>query len=121
MLQPLFDYQGSLPECPLWCERTQSLYWTDINRKELHSYALQTGDHHNFHFEEEIGSFALMEQGGFILAMRTGIYLASASGELLQKVCDNPNNPLLSRFNDGCVDRQGRFYSGTLLGKAQRL
>lgn len=113
MLQPLFDYQGNLPECPIWCERTQTLYWTDINRKQLHAYALQTNQHHTFHFEEEVGSFALREQGGFILAMRTGIFLASAEGELLHKVCDNPNDPQLSRFNDGCVDQQGRFYSGT--------
>ncbi|AWK84938.1 SMP-30/gluconolactonase/LRE family protein [Azospirillum thermophilum] len=110
---PLFDYIGELPECPTWCETGRRLYWTDILRKELHSCRPDGTDHRILRFEEEVGCFALREKGGFILAMRTGIYLADAQGTIERKICDNPNNPLLARFNDGGVDPYGRFYAGT--------
>ncbi|AIJ08510.1 MULTISPECIES: SMP-30/gluconolactonase/LRE family protein [Edwardsiella] len=113
---PLFDYQGELPECPTWDADTQSLFWTDILKKQIHRYQPQTGEQTVFHFEEEVGCFALRERGGFIVAMRSGIWLADQIGALTQKVCDNPNNPQLARFNDGGTDWLGRFYAGTYWG-----
>jgi len=112
----LFDYLGHLPECPTWDAQTQSLYWTDILEKEIHRYQPGTGLHKTINFPEEVGCFALREKGGFIVAMRTGIYLSDASGAITHKICDNPNNPALARFNDGGTDQQGRFYAGTYWG-----
>ncbi len=75
-------------------------------------------------FPEEVGCFALREKGGFIVALRSGIWLTDAHGLLRRKVCDNPSNPELARFNDGGTDRDGRFmpvpsgardYNGALL------
>ncbi|RPH29361.1 SMP-30/gluconolactonase/LRE family protein [Buttiauxella warmboldiae] len=109
----LFDYVGHLPECPTWSAPESSLYWTDILEKQIHCYHVLTGEHQIFHFDEEVGCFALRERGGFIVAMRSGIYLTDGSGAIQQKVCDNPNNPALARFNDGGVDQDGRFYAGT--------
>ncbi len=67
-------------------------------------------------FPEEVGCFALREKGGFIVALRSGIWLTDAHGLLRRKVCDNPSNPELARFNDGGTDRDGRFYAGTFWG-----
>ena len=36
------DVRNTLGECPLWCERTCRLYWTDIECSEL--LALEEGD-----------------------------------------------------------------------------
>lgn len=110
---PLFDYIGHLPECPTWSAENNTLYWTDIIEKQLHSYQLSSASHQILSFSEEIGCFALRENGGFILAMRSGIYLADSCGKIEKKVSDNPNNPQLARFNDGGVDQLGRFYAGT--------
>ncbi|MFZ3390864.1 SMP-30/gluconolactonase/LRE family protein [Buttiauxella gaviniae] len=109
----LFDYKGHLPECPSWDVQTQSLFWTDILEKEIHGYQPSTNKHQIFKFSEEVGCFALRENGGFIAAMRSGIYLTDTDGTVTKKVCDNPNNPALARFNDGGTDPQGRFYAGT--------
>lgn len=68
------------------------------------------------HFAEEVGCFALRKRGGLIVAMRSAIWLTDGEGRLTQKVCDNPNNPQLARFNDGGTDGQGRFYAGTYWG-----
>lgn len=114
--QPLFDYVGHLPECPSWDRETQTLYWTDILEREIHSFNLASHAHQVVAFEEEPGCFALREKGGMIVALRSGIWLTDSEGQLEQKVCDNPNNPALARFNDGGVDPEGRFWAGTYWG-----
>lgn len=111
--QRLLDYIGHLPECPVWDEQTGTLYWADILEKEIHSVCLSSSQHRIIRFPEEVGCFALRKQGGFIVALRSAIWLCSENGTLIHKVCDNPNNPQLARFNDGGTDREGRFYAGT--------
>lgn len=112
----LFDYTGTLPECPTWSAVEHRLYWTDIVQKKLHWFQMDSKQHGCLDFDEEVGCFALRASGGFILAMRSGIYLSDALGKIERKVCDNPNNPILARFNDGGIDPRGRFYAGTYWG-----
>ncbi|ABM03847.1 gluconolactonase [Psychromonas ingrahamii 37] len=109
----LFNYIGHLPECPTWDATTHSLLWTDIIEQQVHRFFPESEKHTVISFNEEVGCFALREKGGFILAMRTGIFLTNEQGEVESRVCENPNNPLLARFNDGGVDQDGRFYAGT--------
>ncbi len=111
--QPLFDYIGQLPECPTWSAREQTLWWTDILTCEIHRYHPASGAHRVLRFPEEVGCFALCENGGLIVALRSAIWLADDDGRLVRKVCDNPSNPVLARFNDGGTDAAGRFYAGT--------
>ena len=122
--QPLFDYVGHLPECPTWSDAEQALYWADILECEIHRYDTRSKEHQVLQFPEEVGCFALREKGGFIVALRSGIWLCDARGLLQRKICDNPSNPDLARFNDGGTDRDGRFtqvpsgagdYNGALL------
>ena len=105
-------------------EAEQALYWADIMECEIHRYDIRSGEHRVLQFPEEVGCFALREKGGFIVALRSGIWLTDAHGLLRRKVCDNPSNPELARFNDGGTDRDGRFmpvpsgagdYNGALL------
>ena len=91
--QPLFDYTGYLPECPTWSEAEQALYWADIMECEIHRYDIRSGEHQVLQFPEEVGCFALREKGGFIVALRSGIWLTDAHGLLRRKVCDNPSTP----------------------------
>ncbi|WP_393970071.1 SMP-30/gluconolactonase/LRE family protein [Kluyvera intermedia] len=112
----LFDYTGHLPECPTWSESEQALYWADIMECEIHRYEIASGEHQILQFPEEVGCFSLREKGGFIVALRSAIWLADSRGLLVHKICDNPSNPQLARFNDGGTDRDGRFYAGTFWG-----
>lgn len=77
---------------------------------------MPSAKHDVIQFSEEVGCFAFRENGGFIVALRSGIYLTNRTGLITHKVCDNPNNPELARFNDGGTDRDGRFYAGTFWG-----
>ena len=78
--QLLLNYTGHLPECPTWSAEEHALYWADILEGEIHRYHLPTAEHTVLSFHEEVGCFALREQGGFIVAMRTGIWLTDKHG-----------------------------------------
>lgn len=104
-----------LGECPLWDERTQRLWWVDILAPALKQLDPASGTVKQNPLPEAMGSFAFREAGGLLAAMKSGIYLMDASYSLVQPLAapepDLPGN----RFNDGRCDRDGRFWSGTMM------
>jgi sugar lactone lactonase YvrE len=110
----VLDARASLGECPVWSVREQVLYWVDINEPALHRFDPQRAEDRVMALPAAVGSFALRERGGFVLALRTGIFLADAEGRIERKVAEAPYDPHHHRFNDGRCDRQGRFLVGTM-------
>jgi sugar lactone lactonase YvrE len=108
------DAKASLGECPVWSVAEQVLYWVDINAPALHRFDPASGADTAMPMPESIGSFALRRRGGFVVALRGGIWLAGADGTLLRKIADPPYDPAHHRFNDGRCDRQGRFWAGSM-------
>ena len=103
-----------LGEGPLWCPREQALYWLDIKRPAIYRFDPRAGQTGNWSLPSDIGCMALREQGGMVVGLRTGFaFLDLETGAvtaLADPEADRPDN----RFNDGKVDRQGRFWAGTL-------
>lgn len=106
-----------LGEVPLWCDRSQRLWWVDVRRPALQSYEPATGRHRAQRLAPEllVGSIALRETGGFLLATNHGLYLydpdtGQAPQPLLNPEPDQPDN----RLNDGKCDRRGRFWVGSM-------
>ena len=108
-----------LGETPLWCPRSRKLWWIDIERPRLQSFDPSTGRQETFPFPSTfLGSLALHEAGGFLLALdntltrfdpQTGrltpvveVEPVSAGTRLNDGRCD-PVRPVLGR-NDGCGD-----------------
>jgi len=110
----VLDSKASLGECPVWSARERVLYWVDINAPSLNRFDPVTGRNHAMPMPESIGCFALRAVGGFIVALRGGVWLARADGTLERKVADAPYDPAHHRFNDGRCDPQGRFFAGTM-------
>jgi sugar lactone lactonase YvrE len=108
----VLDVQASLGECPLWSVAEQVLYWVDINAPSLNRFDPATGRNFAMPMPESIGCVALRRAGGFVVALRSGFWLANADGSLVRKVSDAPYDPAHHRFNDGRCDRQGRFLAG---------
>lgn len=103
-----------LGEVPIWCPREQALYWMDGFKPALHRLDSASGTVTSWTPPEKLGSFALREQGGFVIAARKqfavfdpeiGSYESIGNPEP-----DGPDNFL----NDGRCDRQGRFWVGSL-------
>ncbi len=105
---------AELGEGPVWCEEEQKLYWVDINVGMLHCFDPSTGKDECFSCGEPIGTIALRKNGGFIGALKSGVYLLSLKNGSIQKeklVDPEPDTP--NRFNDGKCDPSGRFLAGT--------
>jgi sugar lactone lactonase YvrE len=105
---------SELGECPVWSVREQVLYWADILGGFLQRFDPKTGLVSRIKLPEHLGCFGLRSQGGFIAALRSGIYLLNEEGSVIEKVADNPTGGENSRFNDGRVDPWGRFWAGTI-------
>jgi sugar lactone lactonase YvrE len=108
----VLDIRASLGECPQWSAAEQALYWVDINAPSLNRFDPASGENVAMPMPESIGCFASRRAGGFVVALRGGIWLARADGTLERKVADAPYDPAHHRFNDGRCDRNGRFFAG---------
>ena len=106
------DIRASLGECPVWSGAEQVLYWVDINAPSLNRFDPATGENTVMPMPESIGCFALRAGGGFVVALRSGFWLATADGTLTRKVGEAPYDPTHHRFNDGRCDPHGRLFAG---------
>lgn len=106
-----------LGESILWDERGQCVWWTDIHNAVLYRYAHARSDLQRYALPERLGSF------GFIESYDTRLVCAFASGFAFYDTASGEIDWLYrpeqdvegTRFNDGRVDRQGRFWSGTMV------
>lgn len=103
-----------LGEGPIWDHNEQKLYWVDIFQNTIHTYHPESKKHETNHFNDHICAMGLRAKGGMVLATRKHFAFwdgQSSELEYIHKVeADMPEN----RFNDGAVDRQGRFWAGTM-------
>ena len=110
----VLDARASLGECPTWSVAEQALYWVDIHAPSLNRYDPAVGSNHAMPMPSSIGCFGLRARGGFVVALRDGVWLADASGRLERRMAGAPYDPHHHRFNDGRVDARGRFWVGTM-------
>jgi sugar lactone lactonase YvrE len=108
----VLDIRASLGESPVWSIDEQVLYWVDINAPSLNRFDPATGDNVAMPMPASIGCFALRADGGFVVALRDGFWLATADGKPTRKVGNAPYDPAHHRFNDGRCDRRGRLFAG---------
>jgi sugar lactone lactonase YvrE len=113
-LHCVLDARASLGECPVWSRAEQALFWVDINAPSLNRFDPTTGTNRAMPMPSSIGCFALRRRGGFVVALRDGIWLADQRGALERKVADAPYETAHHRFNDGRCDARGRFFVGTM-------
>jgi L-arabinonolactonase len=108
--------QATLGESIVWDAGRQRLWWTDIQTSRLFHYDWARGSLHTVDTPERVGSFGLVAgDGRLITAFASGIGLYDVLDRTIAWL-DGPDSitPGL-RFNDGKVDRQGRFWAGTMV------
>lgn len=116
------DAGDRLGECGLWCERTRSFWWTDIEGSKLCRLDLD-GAVREWRLHERVGSFAFCaaSDSKLLLGLASGIAMFDTADESLSLV--NPVEPdqPTTRINDGRCDRQGRFVFGMYNAKEERI
>jgi len=100
-------------EGPLWDVAEQALYFIDIVGRALHRYDFASGETRSWHMPAVIGSLALREQGGAILALPDGVHSFDVETGVLAPLAIALDRHPRAQFNDGKVDRRGRFWVGS--------
>lgn len=109
-----FNRPATLAECPVWDERRNLLFWVDILSGVIFQYDPDQKKQVLFDIGEHIGSFALREEDGAVLALKSGFAFYSFQSNRIERI-ETPESHLANnRFNDGKCDPAGRFWSGTL-------
>lgn len=106
--------RAMLGEGPVWDERTQMLYWVDIERGELHHCRENGSEGGVKFFGERIGCIALRRhEPGFIAGLERSVAFISLESPAPAPVAVFDSYPVGIRSNDGKCDPQGRFWVGT--------
>lgn len=100
-------------ESPVWSAREQALYWVDVEGKLVQRFHPSTGQAQKWRMPEATGSIGLRARGGLVAAIRTGFVLLDTEDGTVEPLSDPEADKPDTRFNDGKVDRRGRFWAGT--------
>ncbi len=107
------DVHAVLGEGPVWVAREAALYWLDIKGRKI----FRLGDGGSFAewpTPFRVGSIAPRKSGGFIAGTDEGIAEVDPASGRFEIVAAPEKDLPGNRFNDGKVDRRGRFWAGTM-------
>lgn len=107
------ELRCQLGEGPVWDERQNTLYWLDSFSK-LWLRLMPDGQIARFSAPTPVGMLALRQDGGIVLGLEDGIYLAEEETGHLGLLCNPEQGVIGNRFNDGKPGPCGRLYIGTM-------
>jgi len=110
----LLHCQNSLAESPLWCADQQALWWIDITQSKLHR--LKDNQHTSYALADPVTAFAAASNGQFVTATSTGFSVLTLNKHMAKQQRIQPFLQQIDdfRMNDAALDRQGRFWSGSI-------
>jgi L-arabinonolactonase len=114
-VQHVLSMKNRLGEGPTWSVQEQALYWCDLIANQLFKYSPATEELKTFNLDVQPGCLALLEDGRLLMGTAKGF--AFYDFEKMSFLEDNAAFMPAARFNDGKVDRQGRFWAGTAPGQ----
>src|ERR1700753_2777479 len=108
----LVDANNHLGEGPLWDVKEERLYWIDSTAAEIYSCRADGSDVKRYFVPHHIGSMVLREQAGALFALTNGLHFSDFDAQTVEFIADPEADDPETRFNDGKVDRHGRFVAG---------
>lgn len=116
-----------LGESPVWDSHHQRLFWVDSFSKIIRCYTPAGRTFSEWAAPSMVGSIALGPANTLVAGLLDGIYLVNLEdGSFVPLMRPEPDEPG-TRFNDGKIDRFGRFLCGSMgihadpLGKLWRI
>ncbi|WP_035026845.1 SMP-30/gluconolactonase/LRE family protein [Gemmobacter nectariphilus] len=103
-----------LGESPVWDSEAGRLYWVDGVSRLIRWHDPSSGGFGQVVVPSTIGSVALATGGRLIAGLVDGIYLVDPATGACEPVLRPDPGDARVRFNDGRVDRQGRFVCGSM-------
>jgi sugar lactone lactonase YvrE len=110
----VFAARDELGEGPLWHPQEGCLYWIDIEAKRYHRLHTPTNTHEIVEVGELVGVLAFRSRGGLVMASDRGFAFFDPETKQIEHIGNPEEDKPDARFNDGAVDRLGRFWAGTM-------
>ena len=112
----VFSVGNIVGEGVLWDSRRGALWWTDIQGRKLHRCDWSSGGIQTLDAPQRVGSFGLVAGSeDLIVAFESGIALYHPHRRSVTWLARPAAVTPGIRFNDGRVDRRGRFWCGTMV------
>ncbi|MFT4191216.1 MAG: SMP-30/gluconolactonase/LRE family protein [Comamonas sp.] len=114
----LVHAHDTVGESPVWSPAEQALWWTDIEGRRIHRLAWADRSVQSWALAEQAGCIGLHHAGGLVAGMASGIFHlhprpdGRVQAKCLHQAAHGQDD---MRFNDGRVDRAGRFWSTTMV------
>ncbi|RRH73013.1 SMP-30/gluconolactonase/LRE family protein [Falsigemmobacter faecalis] len=103
-----------LGESPVWDAENEVIYWVDGVGRKIHRHDTRRNSFDEWQMPSMVGSVGLAQGSRLITGLQDGIYeFDTESGDLTPHFQFAAPDERV-RFNDGKVDRQGRFLCGTM-------
>ena len=118
-MECIADVHAILGEGPVWVAREQALFWVDIVGRKVFRWTTN-GDTQVWNVPVPISVLVPRAGGGFVGAGRDGFLRFDTFGGEITAIGDPEPDLPGNRFNDGAVDRDGRFWAGTMDGDEQQ-
>jgi len=96
-----------------WAAQEHALYWVDINGRKVFRLD-ERGELRSWDTPVRIGSLAPRADGGFVGGTDEGLAFVDLDAARFEVFVNPEANLPDNRFNDGKVDRNGRFWAGTM-------
>lgn len=108
----LTDTGAILGESPVWCARTGTVWWVDIDGRQLLNTNHADGKTQSWETPEMAGFVVLTEAGQPAVGMETGIFLFDRHTGHFDRIVhlSTPG----TRFNDATTDADGRLWAATM-------
>ncbi len=101
-----------------WNHREQAVWWTDIKSNTIFRYHLASKELQHWATPEPVGCFAFCENDErILLALASGFAWFDKSNGAVEWLAKPEAHLTGNRLNDGRVDRQGRFWAGSIVEK----
>ncbi|MDO8685267.1 MAG: SMP-30/gluconolactonase/LRE family protein [Clostridiales bacterium] len=113
-LEFVLDAKSIVAEGSFWDERKHLLIWIDIFQYKVHVYNPLNNHVYSIDTGQYVGSIALREKGGAVVALHNGFYFLNLDDGKLTFITDPEKHLPNNRFNDGKCDCMGRFWAGTM-------
>src|SRR5579885_1607475 len=112
----IISVANTLGEGVLWDPVGARVWWTDIQERQLYRYAIESRALERFATPERLCSFGFVEGSSEIVAaFESGFALYQPESGRLEWIERPARKAGNVRFNDGRVDRRGRFWAGSMV------
>lgn len=117
-MKQLTSVEGKLLEGCVWDEKTQKLYFVDIDKMRIYQYNPQSRLYDCMQMPQPVSCIVPEDTATVVAALKDGLYRVDLTHQHYEKIMDDILEPDV-RFNDGKCDAYGNLWVGSMSFRAE--